>query len=150
MTTMSIDLRMRSRIELHPRRIRTAFDPVKKRALYKMSAFVQRRMKSSIKKRKKAPPARRGQPPIARASKKPNLRTIVFEVDVADESAIIGPIEFRGRHTDKPAPQTLEHGGTATQELADGSKRRVKIHPHPFAEPALAAEIGKFPELLRG
>ena len=129
--------------------IKRAVDPVKRKALYRMSAFVRTAMRSSIKTRKKAKPAPAGKPPFSRSSRKPNLRTIVFAVDLRDESAVIGPIEFRGRATKEPAPKLLEHGGTSSQKIG-GQRRRIKVRPHPFAQPALEQELPKFPELLRG
>ena len=126
--------------------------PIKRRALFRMSGFVRNTMRSLIGKPVKhgRKPRGAGKPPRARSKGKPNLRTIVFAVDLQDESSVIGPIEFRGRKTAKPAPQLLEHGGATSQTLADGSRRRIRIKAHPFAEPALAQELPKFPELLRG
>lgn len=140
-------------IKFAPTRIAKAMRPVEYRALYKMSAFVRTRMRSSIRyNKKKTAPA--GSPPYARDRGKPNLRTIVFDVDKKTESSIIGPIAFNKRSSDKPAPQTLEHGGAAWITTGRGRNknvaRRIYIRPHPFAQPALDAEIGKFPELLKG
>lgn len=125
--------------------------PIKRRALFRMSGFVRNTMRDLIGKPVKSrKPRGAGKPPRAHAKRKPNLRTIVFAVDLKDESSVIGPIEFKGRKTAKPAPQLLEHGGATRQTLADGSRRRIRIKKHPFAEPALSQELPKFPELLRG
>lgn len=147
---------MRTKFHFKPTRIKKTMRPVVFTALRKMAAFVRVRMRSSIRYNKKRNAAA-GAPPFARDRGKPNLRTIVFDVNEKTESAIVGPVVLNKRSSDKPAPQTLEYGGPiwittgrTTRNEKQKLVRRIVVKPHPFAQPALDAEIGKFPELLKG
>lgn len=147
---MALDLRFDVRTIWNPAQLQAEQRRNKRRALFRMAAFVRTRQRSLIKTRKSRKPAPRGSPPISHTSRKPNMRSIRFAVDVAADDAVIGPIVFTGRHTGKPAPETLEHGGATDQTLDDGQRRRIRVAAHPSARPALEMEISKFPDLLAG
>lgn len=121
-----------------------------RQAQAKFGAFVRRRAKSSIRKSKKT--SAPGQPPKSHVGTLKNL--IFFSFDPKTESTVIGPVKF-GLGL---APKALEYGGMSIRsrriKAASGeklvAKKPVKIRARPFMNPALRAELPKFPGMFRG
>lgn len=122
----------------------------RKKSLSKAGAFVSTTARRSIKRRKK--PSWPGQPPHAHSSSEPNLKTILFGWDRANDGVVIGPIELRSRETDRTAPDLHEHGGSTAirrkvRRYVNGTKvtlvknDRAYFPRRPFMGPALDREI---------
>jgi hypothetical protein len=69
---------------------------------------------------------------------------IYFAYDEPRRAVVVGPAVLNG--ADGSVPEVLEYGGQIESRRMG---RLVTIKPRPFARPALAAEIDRFPELFR-
>lgn len=68
---------------------------------------------------------------------------LYFVYDPATRSVVVGPAKLNGSTGSVPA--VLEHGGNTTNSRG----RSIYIAARPFMQPALEAEVDKFPELFR-
>lgn len=115
-------------------KVQRAIDRANRRNLSRAGAFVRQRMKTSILKSKQV--ARPGEPPSSHSGEL--RRFLFFAYDFSTRSVVVGP-EKIGKKGNVPA--LLEQGGR-------GPNGR-EYAPHPYAEPALEAERGNFPEIWR-
>ena len=121
-------------------KIQRRVDFAKKRNFSRMGAFIRTRARSSLRRRKRT--AAVGSPPSVH-SKGTNLKTIFFFYDLAKETMVVGPVEFRGRQSDRTASNIHEFGGKARmRKTRRTGKKRVNNYPkRPFMGPALEAEV---------
>lgn len=118
------------------RKVITAADRQRLRALSRFGYFVRRDARQSIRKRKRS--SRSGQPPSDRTGIL--KRFLFFSYDAPRRSVVIGPARVPGRR-DPSAPETLEEGGTS---------RAGRIRPRPYMKPAFDRQLAKqLPELWR-
>jgi hypothetical protein len=146
------------------------------RALSKMGAYVQRKVKTRILRRRKAsaPP---GQPPsIHTESGALGLKTIIFAYDRSTDSVVVGPALLNQQQENWieggtiKVPGLMEFGGVVTiqERSVDGGRtwrrrdlrrnprpgelfrrRRAIYKPHPFMGPGLLQTIPELPEACR-
>jgi len=134
-------------------KVLSAVDAAARRVLSKFGAYVRTAAKSSIRKRKR----------ISAAGSLPSShvgllkKCIYFGYDAQHQSVVIGPTRLNKGGS---APETLEHGGTATivrrSDSAFGTFRKgpskrhtVRIAPRPYMGPALKKESPKLPAMWR-
>jgi hypothetical protein len=110
-----------------------AMDRKDRAALSKAGAFIRTRARSSMRRTKKSAP--KGQPPRAHVGKLKEF--LYFSYDPQTKSVVVGPAKFG----DGTVPRIQEEGGIA--QLPNG--KRVRIDPHPYMGPALAAELPNLP-----
>ncbi|MBN9521081.1 hypothetical protein J0H58_21610 [bacterium] len=116
----------------------------KKRAFSKAGAFIRQRARTSIRRRKKSSPP--GQPPSAHHPT--GLKLIFFAWSEADETVVVGSVQFKGARGPKLGAKLLEHGGDATVQGKRGP-RRLTYRGNPFMKPAALAELPKFAGLFK-
>jgi hypothetical protein len=114
----------------------------KRKALSKAGAFVRQRARTSIRKRKAI--SQPGQPPSSHSGELRKL--LFFAYDPSNDSVVVGPAAFKRSE----APKLLEFGGIVKRPRPNGTVRTLRYRPRPFMAPALAAEMPKFADLLRG
>lgn len=145
------------------------------KALLVAGAFISRKAKDLIRSGKKS--AAPGKPPKKHKKGSPNLETILFALDPATDSMIVGPIKFNSRGLRKSdretVPEILEFGGTAeiTEHQPEGEtkwmpwsdlakpkyagkkvrsrRRQATYAPHPFMSMALEKALPEIPEQFR-
>lgn len=157
---MALDLRAATKFFLDRAELARKVEKGRLRVLARFGAFVRRSAKSSIRKRKAT--SKPGQPPTDR--KGDLKRLIVFGVDPATRSVVVGPLVFTGaRRQRRMAQELLEYGGTvpgdgravwltnepgrdATGRFVSEGRRKVvfdgslRYRPRPFMGPAFAKE----------
>lgn len=137
--------------------------------LMRFGAFVRRKARGLIHRRKRV--SQPGEPPSSH-SREPNLRTILFAYQPAEHRVVVGSVFLNGRAGSTIrgiVPKTMEHGGditviehrTETGKWRRGALTRLKpgqatrtrtirIAARPYMQPALEAELDKFPDLWAG
>jgi hypothetical protein len=146
----------------------------RQKALLVSGAFIRRAARDLLRAGKK--PAQDGRPPKVH-SPEPNIKTILFALDPATDSMIVGPVKLNSRGVKnsnrETVPQLLEQGGTAEviEYTPDGGKtwmpasdlarpkyrgkpvksrrRQATYKPHPFMSVALEKALPKIPEHFR-
>ena len=128
-----------------------AVDAATRKTLSKFGAFVRRTMRSSIRKAKS--PSKPGNPPHSHTGLLKQFT--FFSFDPTSRSVVIGPERLNAVLTGN-VPEVLEYGGTARNRVVtrvNGKKsvtvRTSTIKARPFANPALAKELPKLPEMWR-
>jgi len=144
-------------------------------ALLVSGAFISRKAKDLIRSGKGS--AKPGSPPKKHQKQSPNLESILFALDPATDSMVVGPIKFNSRGLRKSdretVPEILEFGGTAeiTEYTPDEGKtwmpasdlskpkyagktvrsrrRQATYAAHPFMSVALEKALPKIPEKFR-
>jgi hypothetical protein len=129
------------------------------RALGMGGAYIRRKARDLLRKGKK--PAQPGKPPKTHGSE-PNVRTILFAMDPATDTMLIGPVKLnsakRLRASNRlTVPELLEQGGTAevdqyspdgqewmTLDLAVKYRKRKKFRG-PFQRRKKAAKYSAHP-----
>lgn len=147
---------------------------LRQKALMVSGAYIQRKAKDLLRSGKK--PAKPGQPP-KKHNPEPNLRSILFFLDPATDSMVVGPIKFNSKglrnSNRQTVPELMEKGGTAeiieytpdggdtwlnATDLASPKYRGKKVRSrrrqatyaaHPFMSVALEKALPKVPEHLR-
>lgn len=145
------------------------------KALLTAGAYIRRKARDLLRRGKK--PAKPGSPPKIHSDNEPGLKTILFALDPATDSMVVGPIKFNSRGLRKSNRETIpeiqEFGGTAEvieytpdegetwltlDELRANKYSRSKVRSrtrqatyaaHPFMSVALERALPKIPEQFR-
>lgn len=170
----SLDINVK-RLFFDRARVKSWMDAKTRAGLSRAGSFVRQRARSLIRfrKRKVSEP---GKPPFAHVKGTfASLRTILFAVDPARRSVVIGPVRLNAKSFQNGilqrgvVPNVLEFGGQQgirEEQLSGGlwvkagrrSKRRGRptrvrtatYKPRPFMAPALAAEAHTLPKHWAG
>ena len=137
-----IDMRLR-KLFFDTKKVRRSVDRATRRVLSRFGAFVRRTARSSIRKRKKA--SAPGSPPSSHTGLL--KRFIWFGYEPHRRSVVIGPARLTKAGRGE-APENLEYGGMATV-TRQKRKRRARIRPRPFMQPAFEKEQQQLPALWR-
>jgi hypothetical protein len=142
--------------------ITSKLDPAIKKALSRFGAITRQDAKKSLKYGDK--PARAGQPPtvhrsrgftrtkkskgIAKQQPSSPLRELTFfAFNPTTESVVVGPAaDSRSRGA---IPAAIEEGGTSTAVI-DGTRKVIRLAPHPWMGPAFEKQRPKSAELFAG
>jgi len=95
----------------------------------------------SIRKRRGyAPP---GQPPHSHAGWL--RRGIIFALEPARRSVVIGPMRLRGRspYGETTVPEVLEYGGTVARRDKRRGRKVYRYEPRPYMRPALEKALAR-------
>lgn len=133
-------IRIDAKIAQHWDRVRKESERVQRRTLFKAGGYGKTVMKQSIRKRKG--PSRAGSPPHSHAG---HLRNLMhFEVDPSLAAVTVGPKIFKASAgLPVPVPRLLDQGGPTKRY-----RRRVRIAPRPFVQPAFEKTTAKLPDLI--
>jgi len=137
-----IGLRMKSPV-FDASRLEILLSKAIRRGLFAIGKYTRTTSQRSMKKSNaKGEPSSPGEPPRARVGTL--KRFVLFDVNDATRSVVIGPKSLRTEGKD--APEALEYGGEATS--ATGQK--INVEQRPFMTPALdKARAVLLPDLWR-
>lgn len=157
-------------------RVKARMDRARRRALMLGGSYTRRAARDQLRRGKSSATA--GQPPKIHSRFEPHLKTILFALDPATDSVVVGPVllnakGLRGSNR-RTIPELLEHGGTAAiteysligsddwrpldaARKARGTQRRplrrrtrtATYGGNPFMAPALARALPDIPEQFR-
>jgi hypothetical protein len=144
------------------------------KALLVAGAFIRRKARDLLRKGKKS--AQAGKPPKIHSDQEPNLKTILFALDPATDSMVVGPVKLNQVQQSwidfgsRTVPQIMEFGDVINvrEQRKKGTKewrrrdlrfnptedreyrvRRAIYKPHPFMSVALEKALPKIPEQFR-
>lgn len=144
------------------------------KALLVAGAFIRRKARDLLRKGKKS--AQAGKPPKIHSDQEPNLKTILFALDPATDSLVVGPVKLNQVQQswidfgNRTVPQIMEFGDVVNvrEMRKKGAKewrrrdlrrnpredeeyrvRRAIYRPHPFMSVALELALPKVPEKFR-
>ena len=128
------------------KKVTSSVDRMRIRGLAQAGGYVRTTAKRSIRTRKAISVP--GKPPSSHSGE---LKKIFFGYDSRSDSTVVGPLKFKKGNV----PEVLEHGGTTTvyqrnKQTGRLDKKRIKIKPRQYMQPALVKTAPRFPGVFKG